>query len=576
MLLADPTVLKLSEHPKVGKAVVSISENDSTDLQTSNSSTTQEKTDIRQQETQAFFNKEPRKTFLKQLGSKYETLRNDLRPKSLINIGVIPAAIEKLQWEKGPLTAFFLSATIIAKASSSEPLKRAAYFWTHAGPIVGHYMHTQWRVTRMRQSTKEDRERIYTALHDRYAQPALDLILHLRGLYAKIGQVLSARPDMMPHQYTDLFETLQDSIPQWPIESVRDIISKSFRESLDLDVDDVLESIEAKALGSASIGQVHKALLSKKWFDKLRNDHNYAGGRTVAIKVMHPGAETRFAHDFQVFRWLCRMALPQWQGILDELERRVMTEFDYQQEAASLMEVRHNLMNSAYKDRVCVPEALTSLCCKEVLVMEMLNGPKLITAIQEDLHAAFGDQRTATEFLAERKKEVITGEGKSMQILDSIGWFNKLRLQFLVKKCRRYVKLLVDVHGKQIFEDGIFNGDCHMGNVLRLEDGRLGLIDYGQTRRLTDEERVGLSKIVAAIGQGNEDSIIASAMRDLGFSLERDDDDKMLVKYGKIFFDSDQEGAELGYATPQHYFESLMKENRLISIPDPASKFNVF
>jgi aarF domain-containing kinase len=588
LLVADPTVLKLWENPMIKVGNAALPSEHGSEIK-SNGSSAVENVVIQQQEAETVVT-ESRNSLLAEVKARCDALRKESHPKSLIKLGDIPTKLEEIQWKcafmglplqwkkyerfiSGPQTALFLSAALFVKASSSEPLKRATYFWMHAGPIVGHYMHTQWRLKRMRQSTKEERERIYTALHDRYAQPALDLILHLRGLYAKIGQVLSARPDMMPHQYTDLFETLQDSIPQWPIESVRDIISKSLKDSLDVDMDDVLDSIEPKALGSASIGQVHKAVLSKKWFEKLRNDHNYAGGRTVAIKVMHPGAEARFAHDFQVFRWLCRMALPQWHGILDELERRVMTEFDYKNEAASLVQVRQNLMNSPYRDRVCVPEPLTSLCCKEVLVMEMLNGPKLITAIQEDLHAAFGDQRTATEFLAERKKEVISGEGRSMEILQSLGWLSKLRLQFLVKKCRRYVKLLVDVHGKQIFEDGIFNGDCHFGNVLRLDDGRLGLIDYGQTRRLTDEERIKLSRIVAAIGQGCDDSTIATAMRDLGFSLERDDDDKMLVKYGKIFFDSDQEGAELGFATPQHYFESLMKENSLKNIPDSASKF---
>lgn len=575
-LRADPTVLKLV--PNKVRNAVSLSAKDAEEMRESNSSAVFERISTQEQEKQAFLNDKQAISFLNRPEVRKDALRN------------IPEKLGKIQWKSallglpfkwqsykryfpGPQTAAFLSAAIITKAATSEPVKRAAYFWSHAGPIVGHYLHTQWRLTHMRQYTNEERERIYASLHDRYAQPALDLILHLRGLYAKIGQVLSARPDMMPHQYTDLFETLQDSIPQWPIESVRDIISKSFRESLGLDFDDVFDSIESKALGSASIGQVHRAVLSKKWFEKLRIDQNYSGTRSVAVKVMHPGVEARFAHDFQVFRWLCRMALPQWHGILKELERRVMTEFDYQQEAASLMQVRNNLRNSPYKDRVCVPEPLLSLCCKDVLVMEMLNGPKLITAIQEDLQAAFNDQRKAAEFLAERKKEVISGEGKSMEILQSISWASKLRLHVLVKKCRRYVNLLVDVHGNQIFKDGCFNGDSHFGNVLRLDDGRLGLIDYGQTRRLTNEERMGLSRIVAAIGQGSDDSIIASAMRDLGFALERDDDDKMLVKYGKIFFDSDQEGAEAGYATPQHYFESLMKENRLINIPDSASKF---
>ena len=64
-------------------------------------------------------------------------------------------------------------------------------------------------------------------------------------------------------------------------------------------------------------------------------------------------------------------------------------------------------------------------------------------------------------------------------------------------------------------------------------------------------------------------------MRQSAFSIKDNDDDEILVKYATIFFDSDTEGMKQGFATPQMYFASLMAENPLVNIPDPAGKSTV-
>jgi aarF domain-containing kinase len=471
------------------------------------------------------------------------------------------------------LVAGVLSVTAVTtKAFRSEAVRRAFYFWRRASPIVGHYLFTQWWLNWSR-ADQEKRDTVYRQLHTRYCQPTMDIIANLRGMYAKIGQILSGREDILPLQYVALFETLHDVIPQWPIEKIQEIVSESLENEFGLTWDDVFESMDAQALGSASVGQVHRAVLKEAAETTLRKTTGYSGGNVVAVKVMHPGAEERFAHDLQVFRWLRRMALPEWTSVLDELERRMMTEFDYREEAKSLAQVRANMAQSPYWDRVRIPEPLESLCCKEVLVMEMLNGPKLINAIEDEVVRAFGDREKGADFIARRKQEVLTGKcADNESSLPSVGPIGNIMLRSLVKRCRRYIKLLVDVHGNQIFVDGCFNGDPHFGNVLLSDDGRLGLIDYGQTRRLTENERLGMAKVVASLGQECDNATIASAMRELGFSVEREPDDTMMVKYANIFFDSDQEGSDLGFATPHHYFSSLMAENPLTSIPDAASK----
>lgn len=178
------------------------------------------------------------------------------------------------------------------------------------------------------------------------------------------------------------------------------------------------------------------------------------------MKVMHNGSRGRFVHDFQVFRWLCRMAIPSWLDLLNALEKQVMTEFDYRNEAASLREVRENMLRSQFRRRVVVPEPMEELCCEKVLVMEMLHGKKLIDSIEEKLAAAFGGSHEASkDFLGRRRHEVITGEdmGSAEIIQNSVGWFGKLKLLFLLRDCRQVIDLLVKAHGHQIFENGTWN-----------------------------------------------------------------------------------------------------------------------
>ena len=143
----------------------------------------------------------------------------------------------------------------------------------------------------------------------------------------------------------------------------------------------------------------------------------------------------------------------------------------------------------------------------------------------------------------------------------------------LYRKLRGDVDLLVDVHGHQIFHDASFNADPHPGNILELSDGRLGLLDFGQTKKLDDNERDDFARVVVALGSNADKIKIADAMRHAGFKSKLDADDA-LAEYAALFFDSDFVHKEKGYATPQHYFQSLMATDPLINIPDSASKSN--
>jgi predicted unusual protein kinase regulating ubiquinone biosynthesis (AarF/ABC1/UbiB family) len=145
------------------------------------------------------------------------------------------------------ITTGALATTVVVKCIRSEAVRRAVYFWRVAGPMIGHYKWTQFWLG-ISGAERHHREFVYEQLHNKYAEPALQLVMHLKGLYCKIGQVLSARPDFLPAQYCTRFSKVQDNIPPWPVKKVEEIIESSLQSKLGYDFKEVFKSIDAIAV----------------------------------------------------------------------------------------------------------------------------------------------------------------------------------------------------------------------------------------------------------------------------------------------------------------------------------------
>ena len=360
------------------------------------------------------------------------------------------------------------SATQSAKPSPFEPTIRAIKFWRRVGPVVVHYKFTQmW--FRLANTDPAIRSKTWERLHAMHAPASLDVILELRGLFVKIGQVMSSRADFVPRQYVDCFHTLQDAVPPWEKDRVEAIVRESLRTHQNVDFEDVFESF-GEVLGSASIGQVHRATLTPTYAS--------VGGKTVAVKVLHPDAEFRFRNDFKIFRALCKVALPGWDPILRELEQQMMTEFDYNNEAHNLEIVRNNMAKSPYAKRVRIPQPVKALCSKNLLVMEYLSGQKLAVAIEERLASILGGDVSLARKVLKAKQQALfeaksvrdkqrkgfltelnnmVGEGNDMSILQK--GTKALQVMSLTKDARNKLSLLLDATGHQIFQDGVYNGE---------------------------------------------------------------------------------------------------------------------
>lgn len=458
-----------------------------------------------------------------------------------------------------------------------EPPIRALKFWKRVAPIVIHYKFTEYWFKVAHVDNQKKRAEVWDKLHYKHAPAGLDCILELRGLFVKIGQVLSSRADFIPRQYVDVFAQLQDSVPPWEKERVLSIVRDSLMGQ-GLDIDYVFESFDG-VLGSASIGQVHKARLTQRF-----------GGSVVACKVMHPNAESRFRNDFKIFKTLCKVVLPGWDPILREIELQMMTEFDYTNEGRNLQKVRSNMLKSPYKNKVKVPYPILDLCSKNLLVMEYLEGKKLAVAIEEKLASILGGDVKMARKVLEAKQQALfeskhsshhTNKGFLSELNDILVESNvnmsaiqkgkkAVQLMSMTRDARNKLNLLLDATGYQIFNDGLYNGDSHPGNILVLDCGKLGLIDYGQTRDLTKHDRLALAAVICALGRTHVDKHeVSKAMNELGFKT-RCNNEENLANFAALYFDSDIAGKKLGYATPQKYLQHLNTIDPMVDVPDPA------
>jgi len=266
-----------------------------------------------------------------------------------------------------------------------------------------------------------------------------------------------------------------------------------------------------------------------------------------------------------------------------------MTEFDYKNEAHNLQLVGANMAKSPYANKVRVPEPNIDLCSKNLLVMQYLSGKKLADSIEDKLSSILGgDVQLARKVLQAKQQALFESndvgykkKGLFRELNDIIGdndnglsmtqrTTKALQLMSMTRDARKKLNLLMDATGHQIFQDGVYNGDPHPGNILVLDCGRLGLIDYGQTRTLTKHDRLAVAAVVVELGkQHANDHEIASAMREFGFHSKNGNDENM-AKFAALYFDSDAAGKKMGYVTPQKYLMHLNSVDPMIDVPDPA------
>jgi ubiquinone biosynthesis protein len=275
------------------------------------------------------------------------------------------------------------------------------------------------------------------------------------GMFVKLGQVLSTRPDLVSDDVAAELSKLQDAVP--PVGP--DELASVLEEELGAPVEAVFAEFDWSPVAAASIGQAHRARLH--------------GGDVVIVKVQRPGVAELVDRDLEV---LARVAEAiesrtswgaRWdvRGIAREFSERLREELDYLVEAQNAVQIGGHLPAGS---QVRVPRVYPDLTTPRVLVMEWLDG---VSVRQADRVDALGVDRSR-----------LAGE------------------------------LLRTVLG-QILGDGRFHSDPHPGNVMVLADGRLGLIDFGATGVLDPLEQTAVREMMYALANNDPDLLRQALLR---------------------------------------------------------------
>ena len=270
----------------------------------------------------------------------------------------------------------------------------------------------------------------------------------LGPIFVKFGQILSTRRDLLPDDIGDELARLQDRVPAFPSDEAVAIIENSLGES----VDTLFQSFEREPMASASIAQVHSAV--------LRNPES-PDGDNVVVKVIRPGIAKTIRKDISLLYMLARLVRLTADGkrlrpmeVVADYESTIFDELNLQREAANASQLRRNFLESHL---LYVPRVYWEYSRPKVMVMERIYGIPVT-----DL-------------------EALKAQGTNMKLLAERG---------------------VETFFTQVFRDSFFHADMHPGNIFisrrNPQDPQYIGIDCGIVGSLTPEDQSYLARNLLA------------------------------------------------------------------------------
>ena len=312
------------------------------------------------------------------------------------------------------------------------------------------------------------------------------LFERLGATYIKLGQFIASSPTIFPPEYVLEFQKCLDQTPSAPFDYIR----RTVEAELGMTLEDVFESVDPVPLASASVAQVHAAILR-------------GSRREVVIKVLKPGVEDTLVTDLN-FLYLSSRALevaaPQvsaasLSAVASDIRTSMLQEVDFRKEALHIDQFAAYLDSTGLRALATCPQLYKQYCTRRVLVMERLRGAPLT-----DLDAI---------------RAVARGGDPETTLINALNvWFGS-------------------VVGAETF-----HADVHAGNLLVLPDGRVGFIDFGIVgsisqptwraieallRATATEDYDTMARALVTIGATSEDvdmDAFAADLRDLATSLQ--------------------------------------------------------
>ena len=304
-----------------------------------------------------------------------------------------------------------------------------------------------------------------------------EMLDELGPTFVKFGQLLSTRPDVVPPDIIVELRGLQDDVRPFPYADVERVV----QEELGQPIERLFLEFDERPLAAASIGQVHRAVLPT--------------GRRVVVKVQRPNAPRQIEADLALLFQAARLTKERVRALdfidaeelVDEFARSLRQELDYRLEARNA-EIFHR--HFAGHPHVRIPRVYWSYTRARVLTLELLEGEQLV------------DLDLASWSLAERRR---------LAYLIAEGWMT------------------------MIFRHGFFHADPHPANILVLSREQVGLVDFGLTGRLTDDDMSKLTRLFIDAAAENVEAL-PKRLADLGVRYPKELEEQFLAELRELFY----------------------------------------
>lgn len=277
----------------------------------------------------------------------------------------------------------------------------------------------------------------------RYSPPErLRMVLEQLGpTFIKLGQLLSTRPDIIPKTYLIELAKLQDDVAPVSYEEVRQVLVEE-----GIEPEEVFTSLEPNPIASASIGQVHRAVMKN--------------GQQVVVKIQRPGIAETIKTDLEILLDLAKMAekrtswgkLYQVTQIVNEFGEALRAELDFTREGRNMEHFRQNM---ASNPDVIIPRVIWELTSSRILVLEYIDGIKI----------------------------------SDVELLRQAG----INIEEVV---RNIIKSLFE----QVYEHGFFHADPHPGNLAVAPGNKIVYYDFGQVGTIDEVlKELGMDLVLAMV-----------------------------------------------------------------------------
>jgi len=268
--------------------------------------------------------------------------------------------------------------------------------------------------------------------------------------YVKLGQLLSARPDLVPREYVEEFNKLQDKVEEVTIEEIKAQFIKEFGKK----PEEIFPEFNYKPLASASIGQVHEAILPD--------------GQKAVVKVQKPHLMQLIKGDIRILKSMSGILqnhtvigrVCNVDEIIEVFERQIHKELDYLTEAVNTEAFYRQFCEN---ENVIVPKVFSEYSSREILTMEFVQG---IRVEEFEEHNYSYEERA------------------------------------------RYAGNMLQSVYQPLFEKGLFHGDPHPGNVLFQDGFKVVLIDFGIIGRFDDGHRRQVAELIIALSDRDVPSVM--------------------------------------------------------------------